>query len=567
MAAKLKIAGTWSGVLEVELEKLTVPMLRQEVANRSNCNPSSINLIFGGRLLKDTDDQNNTNNLKLSELGLKNNSKVLSTQVNVDAGKSFQKELTDVEERRAKLSRLELAAGMLVKRHAEGLLPIEDFNIEMEDQRGQKVKLESESEQRAIMMGLMLHTKGKQLMRKQQYKDALHVLKLGEEAFTLIDTKFVERIDNVPILQIDMVWCCFMLRDINLLALAGERLEVARIGIEHSHGKNASRARKLNRSRSPEMALYLRLELLEGVAAFHCGKLDKCRESLTSAKARFDKLQVSDEALSLLMSMGYHEYEAKRGLKMNEQDVESAINFLEEEKEKKAKKQEDNIKRQQEIREQKKFGKTPLGKAVDLQIVHYMESIGFERELAAEALRRHENDTQKALDALTNPELNSKIQLDIDSKKRKRQQNHLNSRIEELVSMGFPRLEVISAVNSHGTRTEALNALLAQGQTPGAAVDGSIPSSDPAPRSNAETTENQTSSSSSSSSGERESPSSSQQGIERDVEMENELLEGLQGEDTFEDYDIDVTIEADAINEYLALLDSTADGGGGGGGN
>lgn len=107
MAAKLKIAGTWSGVLEVELEKLTVPMLRQEVANRSNCNPSSINLIFGGRLLKDTDDQNNTNNLKLSELGLKNNSKVLSTQVNVDAGKSFQKELTDVEERRAKLSRLE----------------------------------------------------------------------------------------------------------------------------------------------------------------------------------------------------------------------------------------------------------------------------------------------------------------------------------------------------------------------------------------------------------------------------------------------------------------------------
>ncbi|XP_021853859.1 uncharacterized protein [Spinacia oleracea] len=537
MAAKLKIAGTWSGVLEVELEKLTVPMLRQEVANRSNCNPSSINLIFGGRLLKDTDDQNNTNNLKLSELGLKNNSKVLSTQVNVDAGKSFQKELTDVEERRAKLSRLELAAGMLVKRHAEGLLPIEDFNIEMEDQRGQKVKLESESEQRAIMMGLMLHTKGKQLMRKQQYKDALHVLKLGEEAFTLIDTKFVERIDNVPILQIDMVWCCFMLRDINLLALAGERLEVARIGIEHSHGKNASRARKLNRSRSPEMALYLRLELLEGVAAFHCGKLDKCRESLTSAKARFDK------------------------------DVESAINFLEEEKEKKAKKQEDNIKRQQEIREQKKFGKTPLGKAVDLQIVHYMESIGFERELAAEALRRHENDTQKALDALTNPELNSKIQLDIDSKKRKRQQNHLNSRIEELVSMGFPRLEVISAVNSHGTRTEALNALLAQGQTPGAAVDGSIPSSDPAPRSNAETTENQTSSSSSSSSGERESPSSSQQGIERDVEMENELLEGLQGEDTFEDYDIDVTIEADAINEYLALLDSTADGGGGGGGN
>lgn len=62
------------------------------------------------------------------------------------------------------------------------------------------------------------------------------------------------------------------------------------------------------------------------------------------------QLQVSDEALSLLMSMGYKEYEAKRALKMNEQDVETAINFLVEEKEKKAKKREDDIKRQKEIK-------------------------------------------------------------------------------------------------------------------------------------------------------------------------------------------------------------------------
>lgn len=35
----------------------------------------------------------------------------------------------------------------------------------------------------------------------------------------------------------------------------------------------------------------------------------------------------------------------------------------------------------------------------------------FEKELAAEALRRNENDTQKALDDLTNPETNSAIQV------------------------------------------------------------------------------------------------------------------------------------------------------------
>lgn len=30
------------------------------------------------------------------------------------------------------------------------------------------------------MMGLMLHTKGKQLIRKQKYNDALEVLEMGE---------------------------------------------------------------------------------------------------------------------------------------------------------------------------------------------------------------------------------------------------------------------------------------------------------------------------------------------------------------------------------------------------
>ena len=62
------------------------------------------------------------------------------------------------------------------------------------------------------------------------------------------------------------------------------------------------------------------------------------------------QLEVSDEALSLLISMGYKEREAKRALKMNEQDLESAINFLVEEREMKEKKQADDIKRQMEIR-------------------------------------------------------------------------------------------------------------------------------------------------------------------------------------------------------------------------
>jgi uncharacterized UBP type Zn finger protein len=58
---------------------------------------------------------------------------------------------------------------------------------------------------------------------------------------------------------------------------------------------------------------------------------------------------VSDEALSLVMSMGFKERDAKRALRMSNQDVGSAIDFLVEEKAKRAQKMEEDIRRRTEI--------------------------------------------------------------------------------------------------------------------------------------------------------------------------------------------------------------------------
>ncbi|KAJ7979023.1 NEDD8 ultimate buster 1 [Quillaja saponaria] len=414
--AKLKIAGTWAGLLDVELEVWTIPMLREEVAKRSNCGPESINLICAGKVLKDGDG-----NEKLSQLGIKNNAKILASRVCAEEGKSLKEEMMAEEERFSRLARIKAAATALAKRHADGSLPVEDFNIEVENQSGQKVHLGSETDQRAVMMGLMLHANGKHLIRQENYKVALEVLSMGEEAFSLCNPNVIELIDNVPILQIDMVWCYFMLRDMRWLSVAGKRLEKAREGIEQAHGKDSFRVRLLQGGRYPTLALHLRLELLEGVVAYHSGQFDKAKEVLVSAQVKFCQLQVPDEALSLVISMGFKERDAKRALRMNNQDVGSAIDFLMEEKAKKMQRKEDDIRRRDEIMEQKRFGMTPAKKAVDLQRLIELVSIGFEKELAAEALRRNENDTQKALDDLTNPESNSAIQVYIESRKRKRQ--------------------------------------------------------------------------------------------------------------------------------------------------
>ncbi|GAB2238016.1 hypothetical protein Droror1_Dr00015918 [Drosera rotundifolia] len=537
MSSQLRIAGTWAGTLALDFTITTVPMLRSEIGIRSNLDPDSINLIFAGRILRDENDTS------LSELGVKNNAKVLASKVSKVEGKKVEEEGRRVEmvrreeeERGKRLARLKATAAALVERHSDGSVPLEDYNIELEDQNGQKVNMGSETDQRAIMMGLMLHSKAKKLIEDQEYKDALDVLEMGEEAFSLCDPKLIAQIDNVPILQIDMVWCYFMLRDISLLSEAGERLKKAREGIERAHGKDASRVRMLQEGSSPEVALYLRLELLEGVVAFHGGQLQKSRRLLTFAQSRLTKLQVSDEALSLLVSLGYLDYEVKRALWMNSQDIDSALTFLERERERNAKKYEEDLRREKEIMEQKLYGTTSLGKAVDIQRLDELTSMGFEREVAAESLRRNENDFQKGLDDLTNFDVHSIIQIDVETRKRKRQErlrghNVLSARAEteDLLSQSAAASESSPASVSHGD-------VPASGSSPESISHGDEP-----PPHNSEAS----------------GSSTSHSWNNRDLEMEKQLAHDIDRVDAVSDYDLDVTREAEAVAEYLALLDSS----------
>ncbi|PWA59126.1 ubiquitin-associated (UBA)/TS-N domain-containing protein [Artemisia annua] len=558
--AKLKIAGAWSGILEADLNEWTIPFLKQQILTKidnncssssSNNNNGSINLICAGKVLKD--DHDGTHQKKLVEFGVKNNSKILVTRVSPDHGK----ELVAEEEKTNRLQRLKAAATSLATRHADGSLPLEDFNLELENQSGEKVQLGSENDQRALMMGLMFHGKAKQLVKKKMYEDAVEVLAMGEESFSLCDSKVVELIDNVPILQIDMVWCYFMLKDISKLSVAGKRLEDARKGIERSHGKESTRLRLLHGNSHPELALHLRLELLEAIVAYHSGNIEKAKISLNSARSRYLQLQVPDEALSMLMGMGYGQKAAKRALRMNRQDVERAVNFLIEEKAKKQQKLEDDIRRRNEIMEQKKFGVTPLKKAVDLQKLKELVSYGFEKELAAESLRRNENETQRALDDLTNPETNSDIQLFIESKKKKRLRQAADATIERLTSLGFPRDSVVAAVRAYGTEELALNHLLEQNQT-NANQELTAPVADNVTAPIADNVGSSSGVGEGSSSAANETTQNGDlsgfEEVQRDVEMEDELTEDLQSEDAFSDYDMELTRESEAIDEYLALV-------------
>ncbi|KAF0890762.1 hypothetical protein E2562_004253 [Oryza meyeriana var. granulata] len=409
-AERIRVVGAWAGALEVDLGVWTVPMLRAEVARRAGggVEPDRVSLIFGGRVLKDDPPAS------LQQAGLKANAKVLSTLAAPDRGKVIAAQAAAAaaeEEHTNRLVRLWDAAQALSQRHTDGSFHEEDFNLDLEDQSGQKVMFGSVDDIKAVKMALMLHQKAKTFIKRDMHKEALDVLVMAEEAFSLCDPKLIERVDNVPMLQLDIVWCYFVLRDVSCLEVAGTRLEKARSGFERSHGKDSARFRLLQAGRHADLAIYVRLELLEGVVAYHNGNTVKARESLTSAQAKYMQLQVPDEAISILMGMGYGERAAKRALKMTGYDIQSSVDLLCEEREKKLRRVQEDLEMQKEIMEQRKYGKTPMNKAINMQKLKGLVTIGFEKKLAAEALRISENDADKALDLLTDPEKNCILQV------------------------------------------------------------------------------------------------------------------------------------------------------------
>lgn len=94
--ACLRVAGAWSGVVEVPLEEWTIKDLRAEVGRLSGFAVESINLISAGRNLKDVQSG------VLKAIGLGENSKLLVTRIGGEQAIAMNKE----RERSERLARI-----------------------------------------------------------------------------------------------------------------------------------------------------------------------------------------------------------------------------------------------------------------------------------------------------------------------------------------------------------------------------------------------------------------------------------------------------------------------------
>eukprot|EP00271_Cylindrocystis_brebissonii_P004749 TRINITY_DN16587_c0_g2_i1.p1 TRINITY_DN16587_c0_g2~~TRINITY_DN16587_c0_g2_i1.p1 ORF type:complete len:672 (+),score=157.26 TRINITY_DN16587_c0_g2_i1:198-2213(+) len=506
----------------------------------------------------------------LRELGLTVNSKVLVTRV----APSELEQLQAANEKSKSLDRLRAAAESLAKRSGEGSSGAMD--VELENQDGTQLAFESEADRRAIVLGLVFHAKGRALLEKQAaqtgeaaregFGEALEVLQMAAEAFELCNRKLLEAVDNVAMLQLDMVWCLFMRQEEEQLALARQRLREAREGLQKSHGPNLERLRVLQGHFAPELATYVRLELLEGVVAFYAGDFKAARKSLTSAKEKFGKLQVSDDAVVQLAGMGFSAKDATRALRVSGQDIGSAVDFLMEQKQKRMERKEADERRRAEQKEQAKYGKTASGKRVDLQKLKKIQGLGYDVFVAAEALRQRDNDFDGALEVLLDEEASAALHVAVMSKTRKKAKIHLPAEAKALLdSMGFGEQQVRRALEASGSHLEAIDRLLKDGVANAADIaSGASSSSNNIPAAGA-TQAPAASSAQGAPIAEMQrtcgacddntnsSDEEMEEGEQRDVEMEDEIRGNVKG-DAYAEYDVDVEKEGEAINEYLARL-------------
>ena len=393
---QLRCAGAVSGAFDVG-DAVTVGELIDALARGVGVPGGDLKVFAGGRSLPA--DASTT----LESLGVNEKTRLVVSRVRRDPAIEAEARLAAQEQARAdRLAKIEQAAEALASREGERA------RFELEDQDGDGLAGVSENDRKALVCGLTLHQKGRMMLDAGDFADALGVFELAEEAFAVADTALTENLDNVPILRLDAAWAQFQAfrnGDAGTEAAidaGAERLRLCREGFARAHGPNLERLRAVHGGCSPELGLYVRLELLEGVLAVRAGDVEKARNKLLAARQTRDALLrvVRPESLAALASVGIDGPEATRALRFCAGNVDAAAAHVMDARAKAAVAATAAAKRRKTERAARRFGRAASGALVDLDALASMETMGFPRAVAAEALRANENNTQAALDAL-----------------------------------------------------------------------------------------------------------------------------------------------------------------------
>jgi uncharacterized UBP type Zn finger protein len=162
----------------------------------------------------------------------------------------------------------------------------------------------------------------------------------------------------------------------------------------------------LKGSTGMELVLYVRMYFLQAVAAYHQQKIDVARALLRKAESIASSLQVDEDQLAEIVSVGFSTGEARLALRAHEGNLAVAVAYLMNKREEKKSRLESEKKEQKKRSRAKRLGKTANGSRLNVEVVDVLMGMGYSEQTAAEALKQANNDINQALQVLLeNPHL------------------------------------------------------------------------------------------------------------------------------------------------------------------
>ncbi|XP_046850929.1 NEDD8 ultimate buster 1-like [Xenia sp. Carnegie-2017] len=335
------------------------------------------------------------------------------------------------------------AASVLANKTQGGKSPYQDYLLEISDQNGKRLQL-PEDERKSLVLAMTLHEQGRRMAEQRQYADALPLFLAAEEEFRQCRSEVLNAVDNYAILCLDVVWCYLQLQSIRDLPNADELLKKCEKCLKKSYGENLERLVSLTGGSAKEKVLYLRLNLLQAISAFHKGDMRQASRLLVMVEQEVNQLKIDDGSLSQMISMGFGASESRLALRSCNGDVTVAVDYISKKREAKRKLLKERKEKRKKHKMAVNLGKTANGEWVKIDLFNRLCEMGYRQEYASEALRQTNNDMDTAIQILIErPEL-----LERAVSERRPSLEISDELIAQVTSMGF-NVDISRSVLKH----------------------------------------------------------------------------------------------------------------------
>ena len=375
--------------IETRLD-ITGEQLHDLISLKLDLTSDLLKLVYAGKII----DKKKT----LIEQGVQHNKTIMCLHFSLEG----KQQASQVEKEMQEVRKARRGAELLA---TSSTSVVQNYEAQITDQNGRSIDLPNE-ERVSLMIALGLHEKGRAVLRSEKYNFALLFLLEAESEFSRCRSDILNQVDNFAVLHLDISWCYLHLENLDALPDAGKRLQMCENCFKQSYGESLQRLLAVKGSVGHEIALFVRLYVLQGVVAFYEAKFTAARDLFAKAKFYADSIQVDSDKVTEMVKVGFSVSEARLALRACEGNLLAATRqaFIKREEKERIQKEEKEKLRKRKLA--RSFGKCKNGQDVNVDIYEKMvNELGFDSRLASESLKVANNDLHNAMQLIhDNPE-------------------------------------------------------------------------------------------------------------------------------------------------------------------